>query len=527
MIRAARTVVRSCVFAVVLLLLSRPDVLAFIHRVPPGWRPPTATTPFTGRPQYVVLLVLDGALPSYLSLASFPHLAGLMREGVTYTSAWDGMLESETPTGHASLGTGSLPRRHGIISFSWVTDNNVTEQPTNPIPIQQGQLEQILQRSGVPSIASVLKQHDPKARIVATSGHKDYAVDAVGGWAADYLMFYAVRNQQWTPIAIPRHVPPRSVMQGSDLTIYAPHLGPGDQDSFAVRLALSAFRQIHQQVTIINLPEFDWPLGHLKGGGADRYSAWRLMSRLDDDIGTIEDTLTAAHVLKKTLFVLTADHGMLTLNHLVSHDAIQNAVAAAGTTLTDYEFHTGGYLWLRDRARASKVADRIVGLRNPWIRAVYYRNPGSYSFLLASGSRRLVSPALDRAYQFLLGTFAGPSAPHVAIFLRENASIQGRNQIGWRGDHGGPSWNAQRIPLIISGPGILPGIRSSYPATIYDIAPTILTLLGVQPKGMDGVPLAESFISADSATLSEQQQRGAKLGPIVQTLKDQSRRDGP
>ena len=192
----------------------------------------------TARPRYVVMLVMDGSPPSYFKLGDFPHLAALKRTGVTYDRAWDGMLETETPTGHASLGTGTIPRRHGIISFSWVTQAGLHEQPTNPIPIQQGQLEQVLRRSGVPSIASELKKADPTATVAVTSGHKDYAVDSVGGPYADYLMYYAIHNQQWTPVAIPRHVPPQSVLAPRYLSAFAPHLAPGDQDYLAVQLAL-------------------------------------------------------------------------------------------------------------------------------------------------------------------------------------------------------------------------------------------------------------------------------------------------
>ncbi len=479
------------------------------------------------RPKYVVLLVLDGSPPAYFDLADFPHLAALERTGTVYDQAWDGMLETETPTGHASLGTGTVPRRHGIISFSWVTQAGLHEQPTNPIPIQQGQLEQVLRQSGVPSIASELKKVDPTARVAVTSGHKDYAVDAVGGPYADYLMYYELQKQEWKPVGIPRHLPPQSVLSPPYLSAYAPHLAPGDQDSLAVQLALSAFRQVHQRVTIINEPEFDWPLGHLDGGVADSWLAWRLMSRLDADVGSIETAFRQAHVLKDTLFVLTADHGMLALDHRIPHQLIADAVQRAGTSLDDYDYHSAGYFWLHDRTRAAKVAAAFVGLHNPYIRAVYYRTPGSLTYIHAPGEPALASPEVAVAQKFLLGTLANQSAPQVVMFLAENTSIVGRNETNWRGDHGGASWNAEHIPLILSGPGVREGIHSSYPATIYDIAPTILSLLGAPWTGMDGIPLYDAFTNPDVAGAEAQAARGAKLAPLVSALQLQSSRDGP
>ena len=522
----ARRWARPLVALSILLLLPRHDALASRHPAPPGWQPPGQFAALQHRPQYVVLLILDGGLPSYLKLADFPHVRELIRRGVSYTRAWDGLLETETPTGHASLGTGSLPRRHGVISFGWVDQNNVQQEPTNPIPIQQGQLEQMLYRSGTPSLASAIKQHNPHDLVVVTSGHKDYAVDSVGGWAADYMMFYGVRNQIWTPIAIPRHVPPRPVMQAPGLTTYAPHLAPGDQDSLAIQLALSAFRQLHQKMTIINLPEFDWPLGHLLGGPADGWFAWRLMTRLDSDIASIEDAYAQAHVLNQTLFVLTADHGMLTLNHSIPHEVIEKAVAAAGTSLIYYDFHSSGALWLKDRSRAAQVAANLLGLHNPLIRAVYYRPPSGYGYQRAPSPDLPIARDVDSAYRFLLSTMAGPNAPQVAIMLRENASIHGRNQTGWRGDHGGPSWNAEHIPLIIAGPGVRHDVRSWYPATIYDIAPTILSVLGIAPRGMDGVVLTDALLNPDPSSSAAQDARGAQLLPLVRALIRQSRLDG-
>lgn len=519
--------VRAAIVVLVSLLIAIPNVSAFVRRAPPGWQPGGRYGALASRPQYVVLLVLDGGLPSYFKLANFPHLAALARNGVAYTRAWDGMLETETPTGHASLGTGSLPRRHGILSFSWVTDRDVVEHPTNPIPIQQGQLEQILRRSGVPSMASLLKAHDRTATVVVTSGHKDYAVDSVGGWAADYLMFYAEHGQTWTPVAIPRHVPPQSVLQAPGLTAYAPHLGPGDQDSLAVHLAMSAFDQLRQRMTIVNLPEFDWPLGHLDGGQANTWLAWKLMQRLDDDLGYIEWDLYRQHLLKQTLFVITADHGMVTLNHSIPHEVIETAVKSAGATLASYEYHSAGYLWLKERDRAQQVATKISTLGNPFIRAVYYRKPGTYTYSRVTTAGEPVSPQLDAAYQFLLGTMAGQSAPQVSIFLKENSDILGRNQTNWKGDHGGPSWNAQHIPLVLAGPGVRSGVRSRYPATIYDVAPTILSLLGVAPEGMDGVTLSDAMLDPPQSAVDAQTTRGAELAPVQVTLRAQSRLDGP
>jgi hypothetical protein len=61
---------------------------------------------------------------------------------------------------------------------------------------------------------------------------------------------------------------------------------------------------------------------------------------------------------------------------------------------------------------------------------------------------------------------------------------------------------------------------------LYDITPTILSLLGVRPQGMDGVILTDALINSDTVSAVNQDKRGAQLEPIVSALRSQSRRDG-
>jgi len=113
------------------------------------------------------------------------------------------------------------------------------------------------------------------------------------------------------------------------------------------------------------------------------------------------------------------------------------------------------------------------------------------------------------------------------MFLAENTSIMGRNETNWRGDHGGASWNAEHIPLILSGPGVRQGIHSSYPATIYDIAPTILALSQAPWTGMDGMPLYDAFTAPDVAGAAAQAALDPQRQSMVAALKLQAHQDGP
>src|SRR5437660_11070248 len=67
--------------------------------------------------RYAVLIVLDGVRPDYFNLTNMPHLRALQARGVTYTQAFTGQEPANTPPSHATIGTGMLPKHHGVEGF--------------------------------------------------------------------------------------------------------------------------------------------------------------------------------------------------------------------------------------------------------------------------------------------------------------------------------------------------------------------------------------------------------------------------
>jgi hypothetical protein len=65
--------------------------------------------------------------------------------------------------------------------------------------------------AGAPSIPQAVKAADPKARVVALSSEKIYAADAMGGFAADYILYHqrsGPGKRALVPSAVPGHRPP-------------------------------------------------------------------------------------------------------------------------------------------------------------------------------------------------------------------------------------------------------------------------------------------------------------------------------
>jgi Type I phosphodiesterase / nucleotide pyrophosphatase len=475
---------------------------------------------------YVALIVLDGARSEYFNVSGIPHVRSLMRNGMQYTNAFAGILESETPSGHATIATGSEPRTTGIPSFWWAGRDNIQVSLFSPTKIRAGDMERIIRQSGVPTIAGQVHAKSGSAKVVALSGSKYYAADAIGGPDADITMYFQrTANGQFAPTYIPGHAPPAGLLNAPGLMAKSTSLPLGVQNHLAMQLATNTFQRVRQQVTLINLPEFDWPLGHVDGGIIDTRGVTTLMQAFDRDLAMLQDAYRKAGVLDQTLFVLMADHGMMPLKHTVSQSDITAAVAKAGTSLVSQAYTSGTYLWLKDEVRAPLAAQNIAKLNNPYIQSVYARTRTAkgFTYLRVSSSKLLRTGGTEAANQYLLNSFNGANAPDVVVVFAEGVGCEPGGQAKWKADHGGTSWQAQHIPLILSGPGIRSGHISSFPARLIDIAPTVLQAMGASHKGMQGIPLADALQSPPSWTVQWQRAASKRLMPVVTALQQQSR----
>lgn len=78
--------------------------------------------PAAARPRLVVVIAVDQMRADFLT--RFPQmyhggLARFIRDGAMYTNAHQDHSGTETSPGHATLGTGAFPSRHGIIANEW------------------------------------------------------------------------------------------------------------------------------------------------------------------------------------------------------------------------------------------------------------------------------------------------------------------------------------------------------------------------------------------------------------------------
>lgn len=110
--------------------------------------------------------------------------------------------------------------------------------------------------------------------------------------------------------------------------------------------------------------------------------------------------------------------------------------------------------------------------------------------------------ALDDGVAQIVGTLTatGERENTVLVFLTDQGVMAGEHRIK-RGKNK-PYEEALRIPLMISGPGVLPGRTVTAPVSNADIAPTLLNLAGATMPDRFGRTLDGSSLAGDLAGIS-------------------------
>jgi hypothetical protein len=473
------------------------------------------------------MVVLDAFRADYQALTPMPNLEWLMARGVSYPNAWVGQLETYTPTGHATLSTGATPAHQGIIGFNWLNSKTgKVEQTCWYDDVMHGRLEQQLVQHGVNSIPAALKRQDPHARVVALSSEKYYAADAMGGHAADFIFYGQPIGKQIVTRGIPHHIPPEHFIKLKDLSRPWP-LRFGQFDELAMTMALEALHAFDPRLLMINMPGADI-YGHRVGGPGSPEVMKRIARAADHQLGRLITALRNRGILDQTIFVVTADHGMVKNTYQMDNQELQAAVRRVGGKLGHFVGGNSAYIWLRNRESSQQVAQRLIDLlpslpleRSTDAAGISFAyalklEAGVYSYYPVPPTGSTLDPALDAAYRYLLQTFAGPISPDIVLAFEENMISTPTSSI--HGEHGGATWGAQHIPLVIAGPGVRRGKESSFPARLMEVAPTVLALLGLPPTHMDGVVLADALTKPIAKQQRAQDEVAASLASYQQAI---------
>jgi predicted AlkP superfamily pyrophosphatase or phosphodiesterase len=513
-----------------------------------------------GRPKLVVLIVADqmrGDYPvRYASL--FEHgLKRLTTQGAWYKNAAYPYLTTVTCVGHTTIGTGTLPWRHGMIANAWYDRESGRTPTCNADPstseVSYGSAgSSSVGRAGdsaksmmMPTLAETMRQRlksrvatmSIKARsAIGLAGHEGDFVTWFGdglawetstafskapvGWFVNYLKGNPVTrdgDKVWE-----RSLPVERYQYQDDApgergaagwTAKFPHpLGPsGDQayyshwlqspfaDEYLGNMAAAAVDAMHlgTQDRIdflgVSFSMLD-AVGH--NFGPRSHEVQDILVRLDATIGKLLDHLDKTVGASNYVVAMSADHGVGDIPEQIGAGgrlpggALQAAIDAAlksglggddsmlaRISTNDVYFKPGVYERLKAKPDALKlVIDHVNALSG--IARVFTSDE-----IATAAARTSDDPQVRAA---ALSYFRGRSGD-LTVILKENWEMTGSGTT-----HGTLYGYDQRVPVILYGTGIAPGVHEE-PATPADIAPTIASIVGVALPSPDGHVLATAL----------------------------------
>jgi hypothetical protein len=531
---------RSSTLLLLLLLL----LLAGCPRSAPA---PVRLDP-AGVPERLLIIVLDQLRPDYVDRLRLPHLTRFREQSAHFPEALVGHLASSTFVGHTVIPRGTLSRRAGWVDELYLDREGRLGPRDRLLYLSEAGLPAI-QKVMDPSVPHVRQAFGLRRRFVAIGG-KSYAVQAMAGRDADIVVHHSARltgappeGPAWKGWVRPegRNVPAYLLgVPGSRYWLDArPAFGTASNPVTLGGLRFFAGSDPARQggdawVTDAVLAYLarrqDWGTLLVTLGAIDRVghmfsprdldhpnpSPVRLADTLrtaDAQVGRLLAALDRLGLASSTLVVVTADHGGLHVADLhalrtpggagpswgwIRHGARDlppqpelRALAEAGALGISSD--TAVRVWMEPGStREAAVLERMERL--PGAIATYRRvaSGGRLSFVRTT-DRFAALPDAERRFarthaDALVDTLVCPSGPALVTLLDD------RTGYGAVGDHGGAQEAAQRIPLMIRGPGVRFG-RYPRVARQVDLAATIWALRRQRPGGvLDGRPLCEAVV---------------------------------
>jgi predicted AlkP superfamily pyrophosphatase or phosphodiesterase len=515
----------------------------------------------SGPPRLVVLLVVDQMRADYLDDYSGHFTGGirrLMDEGAWFQRAAYPYLNTITCAGHATIGTGTFPYRHGMVLNEWYLRESGKTTTCTEDEAEQEVAYSGLQGPGdspkkllVPTFAEQLRDRT-KGRVVTMSmkpraaimmaGHKGDAViwfDARGTWASSsaygkkpvpFFKDYGDRHPVSADVDTiwERSLPPADYRYEDDMVGERPP--SGWTRTFPHPLAIppgtvnQAFYQRWQQS-----PYADDYLGRMAAAAIDGMQLGRgkgidflavsfsscdlvghafgprshevqdLLQRLDVTVGKLIDVLDQRIGRGGYVLALSADHGVATIpeQNNGGRQSSKETIAALENALAPA---FGG----------TKTVSAVAYTDIYFARGVYDRLKKDGRLMKAATDALTALPGTARVFrrEELEGAAArssnDPALRAAALSYHEDRSgdliiVPRENWILATSatTHGTLYAYDQHVPLILFGAGVAGG-RYLQAATPADIAPTFAALTRLSISRTDGRVLNEALSTTSS-----------------------------
>ncbi len=384
-----------------------------------------------------VIFLLDGFSPEYISWEDMPSLRKLAQEGA-HTLQACGVIPSLSNVNHVSLLTGTYPERHGITGNYYLQATSRREVFMDRAEYIQERL--LFERAREVGLSTMLVTAKEKLTRLLDRG-LDISIDATSSSAglAERL--------------------------GDTPSIYSAQITP-----WVLRAAKVMAEQGQPDLLYIATTDY---MEHVYPPQASQMQ--QQVREMDELIGDV----VKAFDLSQTVVVVAADHGMSQKTRALS---IPNVLAQAGIKahvipaikdgLYLHHRNLGGavYVYLEESQDGTKAQEVLVGQEG-----VAEVIPASAAPALHLPPEAVGDMLVLGEKEWALGTWEGGEVAWEVAHLRSHGSRY-----------------EQRVPLILAGAGVKPGVRLSR-VSLVDLAPTVAHLLGLDRSGFQGRVLEEAL----------------------------------
>jgi len=428
----------------------------------------------------VVIMVVDGLRPDYVTAELMPNLNALAERGVRGL-AHHAVFPTVTRVNGPSIFTGRHPGGHGLLG--------------NAVYLPDVDDTRVLDASSADDLRAVDR---------ATGGAVLTAPSLGEVLAGQGLVLFAASSGSSGSALLMNHTGAGAGLVHQEMTIpdtlgpiVAELLGPAPRIPFGgssvplVARAVDALLEIgldraDADVLAVWLTEPDGT-AHAFGIGSPRTVS--VLSGVDAEIGRLIAGLEARGVLDDTDVLVTSDHGF---TERTGDASLTELLVGAGLKVSPLSMDVvvaGDAIHVRDGGRERVGAIVRLLQQTEWIGPVFTRGEGGAESGAWPGTVSFAAVGWDH--------------PRSADILTSADWTDAENEWGYSGEvltrgvagHGSASpWDI-RATFVAAGPRIARGVVSQVPSGNVDLMPTALALLGAEPpEGLDGRVLTEILV---------------------------------
>jgi predicted AlkP superfamily pyrophosphatase or phosphodiesterase len=415
-----------------------------------------------------VIVICDSLRADLITQRDAPLLTELGERSARFANHGS-VFPSTTRTSAASIATGCLPARHGLLGNTMALDEG---DGLVCLSVGKPDFRDRLHR------ATGRTLHAPTlAERLARVGQVAIGFSNVSPGAAYFL---DPDGYGWVYNAAGSYGPGRRPLPAEDGLAIAK--GEAGDTVMTERFCEEVLRHRKPAVALLWLSEPDYTGHHMPLGSPAHRCA---IASADANVRRVAETVAALDPTgEHILFVVGSDHGMETVDETIDLDMLLVDAglkrAAASSDVVVAPNGTAALLYFADPAGplVREVA-RFLDTQD-WVGRAFV---GSGLAEIGLPTRSAAQIALTLKTDERANPHNVPGHSHI---VRD--SLEPKDCIGF-GQHGGLGPNEQRPFLFVSGGGFVPRVyrrRSS----LVDIAPTVLRHLGLDTAEMDGRPLS-------------------------------------